>query len=75
MAGFHTREAFGELYDAHDGQVYGYALRRTADTEIARDVTSAVFHEPFRHIKDYRWRGIAFSYWLYRIANRGIADR
>ena len=56
MAGFHTREAFGELYDAHDGQVYGYALRRAADTENARDVTSAVFHEPFRHIKDYRWR-------------------
>ena len=71
----YSREAFGELYDAHYGQIYGYALRRTADTEVARDVTATVFYEALRHIKDYRWRGIPFSHWLYRIANREIINR
>ncbi len=71
----YSREAFGELYDAHYGQIYGYALRRTADAEAARDVTANVFYEALKHIKDYRWRGVAFSHWLYRIANREIVNR
>ena len=71
----YSREAFGELYDAHYNRIYGYVLRRTADAEAARDVTATVFYEALKHIKDYRWRGIPFSHWLYRIANREIVDR
>ena len=41
----YSREAFGELYDAHYGQIYGYALRRTADAEAARDIAANVFYE------------------------------
>ncbi|OGO37893.1 MAG: hypothetical protein A2147_06430 [Chloroflexi bacterium RBG_16_57_8] len=65
-----SSEAFGELYDLYYRQIFGYALRRTADIEVARDVTSAVFFKALRHIKGYRWQGISVSHWLYRIANR-----
>ena len=69
-----SKEAFGELYDAHYGRIFGYTLRRTADVEVARDIAATVFYEALRHIKDFRWRGVPFSHWLYRVANREISD-
>ena len=69
-----SAEAFGELYDIYYDQIFGYALRRTADIDTAKDITSAVFFNALRHIKNYRWQGIPFSHWLYRIANREIVD-
>src|SRR3990172_3695717 len=67
-------EAFGELYDKYYNQILGYALRRTADIEVACDVTSAAFFKALQNIKDYHWEGIPFSHWLYRIASREILD-
>lgn len=69
-----SAEAFGELYDMYYDRIFGYALRRSADIDIAKDITSAVFFKALRHIKNYRWEGIPFSHWLYRIANREIVD-
>ncbi len=67
-------EAFGELFDLYYRPIFGYALRRTADLETARDVTSVVFFQALRQIRKYEWRGISISHWLYRIANREIVD-
>lgn len=69
-----SAEAFGELYDMYYDRIFGYALRRSADIDIAKDITSAVFFKALRHIKNYRWEGIPFSHWLYRITNREIVD-
>jgi RNA polymerase sigma-70 factor (ECF subfamily) len=70
-----SAEAFGELYDMYYDQIFGYALRRSASLEVAQDVTSTVFYEALRHIKSYRWRGVPFSHWLFRIAGRELADQ
>jgi RNA polymerase sigma-70 factor (ECF subfamily) len=70
-----SQEAFGELYDMYYDRIFGYALRRSADIEAANDITSAVFFKALKHIKNYRWEGIPFSHWLYRVANREIVDR
>jgi RNA polymerase sigma-70 factor, ECF subfamily len=67
-------EAFAELYDMYYRTIFGYALRRTADLEAARDITSAVFFRALRGIKAFRWQGISISHWLYRIANRETID-
>ena len=67
-------EAFGELYEQYYGQIFGYALRRTADVDIARDVTSATFFKALQSIRSYRWQGIPFSHWLYRVASREILN-
>jgi len=70
-----SREAFGELYDMYYDQIFGYALRHSADIEIAKDVTSAVFFKALKSIKKFRWQGVSLSHWLFRIANREIIDR
>jgi len=69
-----STKAFGELYDMYYHQIYGYALRRTADVELSQDITSAVFYRALRNIRKYHWQGISISHWLFRIANHEIAD-
>ncbi len=69
-----SSEAFGELYDKYYDQIFGYALRRSADVDVAKDITSAVFFKALTRINGYRWEGVPFSHWLYRIAGREVAD-
>jgi DNA-directed RNA polymerase specialized sigma24 family protein len=40
-------EAFVELYDRYYSQIFGYVLKRTANIEVAQDVTSEVFFKAF----------------------------
>lgn len=67
-------EAFGELYDRYYSPILGYALKRTASIEVAQDVTSEVFFKALNKLRQFQWRGIPFSAWLYRIANNEIAN-
>jgi len=67
-------KAFGELYDEYYARIFNYALRRTASIEIAQDVTSEVFFKALKNLKRFRWCGIPFSAWLYRIATNEIAN-
>jgi RNA polymerase sigma-70 factor (ECF subfamily) len=64
-----NREAFGELYDQYYSRIFGYVLKRTANIEVAEDVTSEVFFKALKNLRQFRWRGVPFSSWLYRIAN------
>lgn len=67
-------EAFGELYDRYYSQIFGYVLRRTASVDIAQDVTSEVFFKALKNLRQFRWHGVPFSSWLYRIATHEIAN-
>jgi len=67
-------EAFGELYDQYYSKILGYVLRRTASIEIAQDVTSDAFFKALKNLGQFRWRGVPFSSWLYRIATHEIAN-
>jgi len=67
-------EAFGELYDQYYSQILRYVLRRTASIEVAKDVTSEVFFKALKNLGQFRWRGVPFSSWLYRIATNEIAN-
>ena len=67
-------KAFGELYDEYYARIFNYVLRRTASIESAQDITSEVFFKALKNIKRFRWRGIPFSSWLYRIAANEIAN-
>jgi RNA polymerase sigma-70 factor, ECF subfamily len=71
----YSKDAFGELYDMHYEIVLGYTFRRTADIEIAKDITSAVFFKALENVKGYQWKGIPFAHWLYRIANHEIVNQ
>ena len=67
-------EAFVELYDQYYSQIFGYVLKRTASIEVAQDVTSEVFFKALKNLRQFRWRGVPFSSWLYRIATNEIAN-
>ncbi len=65
--------AFGVLYDLHYSRIFNYALHRTASLQAAQDITSEVFFKALNNISRFRWQGIPFSAWLYRIANNETA--
>lgn len=70
----HSREAFGELYEAHYHRIFNYALKRTANVQLALDITSVTFLKAMEQIGKYKWRDIPFAAWLYRIAGNEIND-
>ena len=67
-------EAFGELYEEYYSRIFGYVLRRTANLQLAQDITSEVFFKALKGINNFYWRGISFSSWLYRIASNEITN-
>jgi RNA polymerase sigma-70 factor (ECF subfamily) len=70
----YSSEAFGELYDMYYDRIFGYTLRRSADIDSAKDITSEVFFKALKNLGKFRWQGVPFSHWLYRIANREIIN-
>ena len=70
----YSSEAFGELYDMYYDRIFGYALRRSANIEYAKDITSEVFFKALKNMMKFRWQGVPFCHWLYRIANHEISD-
>jgi RNA polymerase sigma-70 factor (ECF subfamily) len=65
--------AFGRLFDTYYDRILSYVLHRTADVYIAQELTSNVFYNAMRNLGKYRWRGIPFSAWLYRIASNEVS--
>lgn len=67
-------EVFGEIFDRHYRQILGYTIRRTANIEVARDITSEVFLKALVNIHTFEWKGVSISSWLYRIASNEIVS-
>ena len=67
-------EAFGKLYEQYYSSIFGYVLRRTASFTATQDITSEVFFKALKNLKQFHWRGVPFSSWLYRIATHEIAN-
>lgn len=70
----HSREAFAELYEIYYQRIFNYILKRTANVQVALDITSITFLKALDQIKKFRWRDIPFAAWLYRIASNEIND-
>jgi len=66
--------AFSQLYEENYSKIFGYILKRTADVELAQDITSETFTKCLKNIKKFKWQGVPFSCWLYRIASNEIAS-
>ena len=47
---------------------------RTANLDVAQDITSEVFLKALKNIKRFKWTGVPFTAWLCRIANHEIAN-
>jgi RNA polymerase sigma-70 factor (ECF subfamily) len=64
---------FDELYAAHNRQVLGYLLRRTASTDDAADVFAETFLTAWRRLDDLP-AGQQAGLWLYGTARRTLAN-
>ena len=67
-------EAFGELYEAHFDRIYRYMMLRVRNQADAEDLTQQVFVKALEHIGSYRYRGMPFAAWLFRIAHNQLVD-
>ena len=65
-------EAFGTLFEEHYPTTFAYVFRRVPDWNLSKDITSEVFFKAFKGLWRYRWQGIPFSSWLYRIATNEV---
>jgi RNA polymerase sigma-70 factor, ECF subfamily len=73
--------ALDELVRAHQGRVYGFAMRMCRNVEDAKDILQETFLGMLRSIREFR-QDSRFTTWLYRIAanaclkkrRRGVHD-
>jgi len=63
---------FGVLFDLYYNRIFGYALRRTLNYDLSKDITAETFLKAFLKIKDFKWKGISVSSWLYKISTNEI---
>ena len=59
---------FRPLYEAYYKPIFLFILHRIGDKELAADITSQVFLKALLNIGRFRFKGLPFSAWLYRIA-------
>lgn len=67
-------EAWDELYMSHHSAIFRYVYVRTRDANVASELAADVFVQAVQGIRRYRYRGVAFRAWLFRIARNLVAD-
>jgi RNA polymerase sigma factor (sigma-70 family) len=65
-------EAFGLLYERFYHPIFNYILRKTADIEQTKDLTSQTFFKALKGLGKFRWQNISISSWFYRIATNEV---
>ncbi|HEY90666.1 MAG TPA: sigma-70 family RNA polymerase sigma factor [Dehalococcoidia bacterium] len=68
------KEAFTELYEAYFDKLYRYVVVRIGNKAEAEDMTQQVFVRAYKSISSFRWKGVPFSAWLFRIAHNLVVD-
>ncbi len=66
--------AFTELYEEYFDKIYRYIVLKIGDRTEAEDMTQQVFLSALRSISSFKWKGVPFSAWLYRIAHNQVVD-
>ncbi|MFC1859992.1 sigma-70 family RNA polymerase sigma factor [Chloroflexota bacterium] len=70
----HDQEAFAQLYEEHFDKIYRYVTLKTGNETEAEDMTQQVFLNALKSISSFKWKGIPFSAWLFRIAHNQVVD-
>lgn len=65
--------ALTKLYRKHYPAIAAYVHRRVGDQHEADDIVSNVFLAMVKNLGSYRWRGVPFRVWLFRLANTQLS--
>ena len=68
------QEAFAQLYEEHFDKIYRYVTFKIGNETEAEDMTQQVFLNALQSISSFKWKGIPFSAWLFRIAHNQVVD-
>ncbi|MFC1967146.1 sigma-70 family RNA polymerase sigma factor [Chloroflexota bacterium] len=67
-------EALTQLYEENFDKIYRYIVLKIGERTEAEDITQQVFLKALNSITSYKYKGVPFSAWLYRIAHNQIVD-
>jgi RNA polymerase sigma-70 factor (ECF subfamily) len=67
-------DAWRGIFQRYFTPVFRLAYVRTLNRSAAEDITAEVFSEAALSIRRYKYRGVPFRAWLFRIARNVIAD-
>ena len=67
-------KAFSEIYEFYYPKIFGYILKRVANVEVAKDIVSETFFKVLKNIEKFKWKGISFSSWLFKIASNEVVN-
>ncbi len=59
---------FGPIYERYYDSIFVFINKRLDDEEATADVTSIVFYKCLENLKKFKFQGVPFSAWLFRIA-------
>jgi RNA polymerase sigma-70 factor (ECF subfamily) len=67
-------EAWSAVYEEYFPKVYRYISLRVSNRTEAEDLTEQAFLKALESIDSFRWRGVPFPAWLFRIARNLVID-
>ncbi len=67
-------DAFTQIYEEHFDKIYRYVFMRVRTRMEAEDLTQQVFLNALQSISSYKWKGVPFISWLFRIAHNQVID-
>jgi RNA polymerase sigma-70 factor (ECF subfamily) len=66
--------ARADLFDRYHTAVYRYAVARVGSPTDAEDVVAETFLSALSALPRFRWQGVPFEAWLFRIAASKVVD-
>ena len=70
----YQEDALQTLYEVYYPKVYNYAFLQLGDVQAAEDLSSDVMLKMVESIKSYKFKGLPFSAWVFRIARNRLID-
>lgn len=70
----YDEEALRMLYEMYYPKVYNYAFLQMGDVQAAEDLASDVMLKVLESLRAYRFRGLPFGAWVFRIARNRLID-
>lgn len=67
------KKFFAPLFEHYYPYIKNYFLRHVR-AETADELAAKVFEKAFIGLDNYKWQGVSFSAWLYRIAGNSLID-
>src|SRR3972149_3020332 len=68
------REAWDALYDTYFPKMYRSLYVRIGDRDVAEELADEVVEQACRGVLRFRYRGVPFASWLYRVAHNVMGD-